>query len=122
MHCLAGAGDDRAWDQALRRLKQIVNQERRNAVDPSDVAIAIAYLARHVVAAGSVRSTTLVKWIREHWDALTPNERRWVETHWPASAPNGADAASIAAPDAEAIRRSVRGPLFDAPAFDFDNP
>ena len=119
MRCLAGAGDDRAWDQALKRLKQIVGQPRRNAkYDLSEVTIAIAYLARHVVATGSVRSITLLTWIREHWGALTGDERQWLEKHWPGSAPNGTDAASVAPPDAEAIRRAVRGPLFDAPAFD----
>ena len=116
MRCLAGAGDDRAWDQALKRLGQIVGQQRGNSIDPSDVTVAIAYLARHVLATGSDRSTTLITWIRAHWDALTANERRWLEQHWPGCAPNGGDAAGIAPPDAEAIRQSVRGPLFDAPA------
>ena len=123
MRCLAGAGDDRAWDQALKRLKQIIDQPRRNAkYDLSEVTIAIAYLARHVLAAGSVRSTTLLTRIRDHWNGLTGEERSWLHTHWPGCAPDGGDAASIAPPDAEAIRRSVRGPLFDAPAYDFDDP
>ena len=122
MHCLAGAGDDRAWDQALRRLDQIVKQPRRNTNDPSDVAITIGYLARHVLATGSHRSMALITWIREHWDALTGDERRWLGTLWPGCGPNGGEVASVAPADAEAIRRSVRGPLFDAPAFDFDGP
>ena len=122
MRCLAGAGDDRAWDLALKRLKQIVGQTRRNsASDMSEVAIAIGYLARHVLATGSVRSVALVTWIRQHWDALTDAERRWLGKHWPGCAPTGGEAASIAPPDGEAIRRAVRGPLFDAPAYDLDD-
>jgi hypothetical protein len=118
MHCLAGAGDDRAWDQALKRLKQLVGQPRRNSKhDLSEVTIAIAYLARHVLAAGSVRSMTLITWMREHWDAVTPEERQWLAQFWPASAPNAGDVASVAPPDGEAIRLAVRGPLFDAPAY-----
>ena len=104
----------------MKRLKQIVGQPRRNADEPSEVAIAIGYLARHVVATGSVRSVTLLTWIRERWDTLTGNERRWLEKHWPGVAPGSGDVASIAPPDAEAIRHSVRGPLFDAPAYDVD--
>ena len=120
MRCLAGAGDDRAWDQAFKRLKQVAKQPRRNADDLSDVAIVIGYLARHVLAAGSARSITLLAWVREHWNELTDHERRWLEKHWPGCSPNGGDSALVAPPDAEAIRRSVRGPLFDAPAYDFD--
>jgi hypothetical protein len=120
MHCLAGAGDDRAWDQALKRLEQIVGRPTNHGDDPSEVAITIAYLARHVLAAGSDRSMALVRFIREHWAGLTASERRWVETHWPACAPGGGDPASLAPPDAESIRRSVRGPLMDATAYDFD--
>jgi hypothetical protein len=105
---------------ALRDL-QIVDRPRINANDPSEVAIAIGYLARHVLATGSSRSTTLITWIREHWDVLTGDERRWLGKHWPGCAPTGGDPASVPPADAEAIRQSVRGPLFDAPAFDFDD-
>ena len=121
MHCLAGAGDDRAWDPALKRLDQIVDRPRINANDPSEVAIATGYLARHVLATGSSRSTTLITWIREHWDVLTADERRWLGKHWPGCAPTGGEPASVPPADAEAIRQSVRGPLFDAPAFDCDD-
>jgi hypothetical protein len=121
MHCLAGAGDDRAWDHALKRLDQIVDRPRINANDPSEVAIAIGYLARHVLATGSSRSTTLITWIRDHWDVLTGDERRWLGKHWPGCAPTGGEPAAVPPADAEAIRQSVRGPLFDAPAFDFDD-
>ena len=120
MRCLAGAGDDRAWDQAFKRLEQIVGRSAASSIDPSEATVAIAYLARHVLATGSARSITLITWIRAHWDVLTSGERRWLETHWPACAPNGGDALSVAPPDAEVIRQSVRGPLFDAPAHDFD--
>jgi hypothetical protein len=122
MICLAGAGDDRAWDQALKRLNQIVDQPRRNANDPSDVAITIGYLARHTLAIGSSRSIALVRWVREHWERLTDTERRWLARHWPGCVPNGPEVASVVPPDAEAIRQAVRGPLFDAPAFDLDGP
>ena len=121
MHCLAGAGDDRAWHLALKRVDQIVDRRRINANDPSEVAIAIGYLARHVLATGSSRSTTLITWIREHWDVLTADERRWLGKHWPGCAPTGGEPASVPPADAEAIRQSVRGPLFDAPAFDCDD-
>jgi hypothetical protein len=120
MHCLAGAGDDRAWDQALKRLKQIIGKPTNQRDDPSQVTTTIAYLARHVLAAGSDRSIALVRFVREHWAELTASERLWLETHWPACAPNGGDVASIAPPEAEAIRQSIRGPLLNATAYDFD--
>ena len=120
MHCLAGAGDDRAWDQALKRLEQIMGQPTNHAGDPSEVTITIAYLSRHVLTAGSDRSVALVRSVRGHWAELAASERQWMETHWPACAPTGGDPASIAPPEAEAIRQSIRGPLFDAPAYDFD--
>ena len=107
MHCLAGAGDDRAWDQALKRLKQIAGQPTRIANEPSEVSITIAYLARHVLAAGSVRSIALITWIREHWNVLTGDDRRWLTGHWPGCAPTGGEAASVA-PAAEGSRLSAR--------------
>jgi hypothetical protein len=120
LRCLAGAGDDRAWDAVLKRLNHLVGQPRENSRDLTDVAIALAYLARHVAAAGSSRSITLVTWIRAHWDRLTTVERQWLGDHWPGCVPTGAEAASVAPPDAESIRQAVRGPLFDAPAFEHD--
>ena len=120
MHCLAGAGDDRAWDQALKRLKQMMGQPTNHAGDPSEVTITIAYLARHVLAAGSDRSVALVRFVREHWAVTSASERLWLETQWPACSPNGGDAASVAPPEAEAIRQSIRGPLLNATAYDFD--
>jgi hypothetical protein len=120
LRCLAGAGDDRAWDPVLKRLNHLVGQPRHRSYELTDVAIAIGYLARHVLAAGSSRSITLIGWIRANWGRLTKIEHEWLADHWPGCAPNGGDPTVVLPPNAELIRQAVRGPLFDAPASDLD--
>ena len=104
---LAGAGDDRAWEQVLDYLRPVLRRKRR-ATGKSEVAIAIAYLAQHV--ADPHRRALLVHFIRTHWAAI--DESDWFDHLWPEARPGGPPAADVPAPNAGAIRAWARDPLF----------
>lgn len=104
---LAGAGDDRAWEQVLDYLRSVLRRKRR-ASGKSEVSIAVAYLAQYV--ADSHRRALLVGFIRKHWAAI--NEDDWFARHWPDARPDGPVVAAVPAPDHDAIRAWARDPLF----------
>lgn len=116
---LAGAGDDRAWDAAFIRLKQLL---RRPGPPPSlrpqflsvqsPVAAAICYLGRHVDGRGGSRTIRLVRELREHWDHIGSGEQSWLAETWPAFAPGGPDEADIPEPDGQRLQQWIRDPLF----------
>ena len=116
--CFAGAGDDRAWDAIFDRLRtHIRNPTRRASMEPSEVTFALAYLSRHLERAGSDRCLRLVTIIRDQWENLSQKERAWLELHWEDSRPGGPEPRSVHPPEAEIIRKAIRGPLLDAPAY-----
>jgi len=104
---LAGAGDDRAWDQVLSYLRAVLRRAQRSAVQ-SEAAMAVAYLARH--GADPERHTQLVDFIRDHWAAI--DEEEWFARLWPAIAPGGPPRDLVPAPDAAAFQEWARHPLF----------
>jgi hypothetical protein len=116
---LAGAGDDRAWDQAFARLRKIL---RRPGPAPgfslehlslqSPIAVAVCYLGRHVDGTAGERSVRLVRELRERWDHLGRAEQEWLAGMWPACAPGGPQVAEVRPPDGAGLESWIRDPLF----------
>ena len=104
---LAGAGDDQAWDQALGYLRSVLRRARR-AHGRSQVAYALAYLARHV--ADGPRRRELAAFVRGHWDAI--DEGAWFEALWPEAAPSGPALDALPATNGEAIQAWARESLY----------
>ena len=100
---LAGAGDDRAWEQVLRYLRSVLRRKRR-AHGRSQVAYALAYLARH--ASDRPRRSELVAFVRGRWDAI--DEAEWFALLWPDAAPDGPHLKAVQAPSGEAIQAWAR--------------
>lgn len=115
---LAGAGDDRAWDDAFGRLQQLL---RRSGPPPSlnprflsaqsPVAVAICYLGRHLDGPGGDRTVRLVRELRERWEQVGSGERQWLAQEWPACAP-GPDESGVPTPDSLRLQQWIRNPLF----------
>lgn len=104
---LAGAGDDQAWAQVLGYLRSVLRRKRR-AYGRSQVAYALAYLARHVT--DRPRRSELVAFVRKHWDAI--DEAEWFARLWPEAAPDGPHLDAVQAPSGEAIQAWARESLF----------
>jgi hypothetical protein len=116
---LAGAGDDRAWEAAFNRLKQLL---RRPGSPPSlksqflsvqsPVAAAICYLGRHLDGQGGSRTIRLVQELRGHWAQVGSGEQGWLAEVWPTCAPGGPDGADVPEPDGQRLQQWIRDPLF----------
>jgi hypothetical protein len=104
---LAGAGDDQAWEQVLGYLRSVLRRKRR-AHGRSQVAYALAYLARHV--SDRSRRSELVAFVRGHWDAI--DEAEWFARLWPDAAPQGPHPDAVQAPSGEAVQAWARESLF----------
>lgn len=114
---LAGAGDDRAWEEAFGRLKQLL---RRSGPPPSlsprflsvqsPVAAAICYLGRHLDGPGGNRTVRLVRELRSRWEQIGSGEKQWLAQVWPGCAP-GPDESEIPAPDGPRLQQWIRDPL-----------
>lgn len=63
---LAGAGDGRAWDLVLERLRVLLHRPSRTL--PSEALMAVAYLVQHGMD-DQDRLTTLVDILRRSWIA-----------------------------------------------------
>jgi hypothetical protein len=116
---LAGAGDDRAWEQVFTRLKQLLRQPGpppRFSLEylslQSPAATAICYLGRHLDGAGGDRSVRLVRELRGCWERLGSAEQEWLNQIWPGSAPSGPHESEVEPPDKERMERWIRDPLF----------
>lgn len=108
---LAGAGDDRAWDLVAERLDKIARKGSRSI--PSEVLMAVGYLAQHV-GDDSRRRVALVGIVRRDWSCRSEDEQRWFEDYWPETEPNGPPADRVPTPNAEAIRAWVRSQMFES--------
>ncbi|KRF34644.1 hypothetical protein ASG94_10705 [Nocardioides sp. Soil805] len=106
VHGLAGAGDDRAFEQVLRHLRSVLRRKRPS--QSQVVASALSYLARHV--SDRARRSDLVAFVRRHWDAL--DQAEWFAELWPDAAPGGPDPDEVRAPSDAAIQEWVRRGLF----------
>lgn len=119
---LAGVGDDRAWPEVFRWLSQALDElepdpdpdhdfDDRTLAAQSDIAAAIAYLARHS-ASDRGKQQPVVALLRSRWNRLRGAEQRWLTVHWPASDP--AQAESFTVLDATWIADWISGPVFEA--------
>jgi hypothetical protein len=106
--CLAGAGDDQAWDEVFDRLGPLLRRKNRTS-EPSDVEMAFAYLAQH--AGNAERRHRLVAFIRAHWATIA--EDAWFSRFWPEACPAGLRVDQVAAPSAAPIRAWARDSLFE---------
>jgi hypothetical protein len=93
MSALAVAGDDRAWDQMLTRLSEILQR----TISPRglrwrETCRAIEYLARHA-RQGSDRPDRLVGLLRGRWPNLAQPEL--IDQWWPGIGPGGLPAGTI---------------------------
>ena len=104
---LAGAGDDRAFEQVLQHLRNVLRR-RGSGRSPGVTAYALAYLARH--ASEGARRSELVAFVRKHWDAI--DHADWFAELWPEAAPGGPAPDAVRAPQQEAIRAWVHDGLF----------
>jgi hypothetical protein len=104
---LAGAGDDRAWDDVFALLPALLRRTHR-ARDPSEVETALGYLAQHVDDAE--RRHRLVAYIRAHWSTI--GEDQWFSRFWPPAGPTGPPIEEVGPPSAAPIRAWARDPLF----------
>ena len=104
---LAGAGDDRGWDEVFALLPALLRRRRRSAGQAA-VAMALAYLAQHLHDPD--RRRRLVAFAREHWAIL--GEDQWFDDLWPEAHPGGRAVDAVPAPDSAGIRAWARHPLF----------
>jgi hypothetical protein len=87
LEALAVVGDDRAWDEVMGRLGEIL----RRKVGPDgnrwdEAATAAEYLARQAPR-GSARAVRLVTLLRDRWRNL--GDARLIEQWWPGIGPGG---------------------------------
>jgi hypothetical protein len=108
---LAGAGDDRAWNQVADRLRTLVRRASKTEWPASEVLMAFAYLARHL-GANTERRRELVNLVRKNWSTRRVDEQHWFDRYWPDAAPGGPSAENVGPPDADAIQAWARDPLF----------
>jgi len=110
---LAAEGDDRAWEQVLGWVGEILSRKRISYGPWHDLLHAVEYLARHA-ARGSARSEQLVVLLRANWAALArpPQKRaghgpyveptmetaRRLEQLWPGIEPDGPPVAALDLP------------------------
>jgi hypothetical protein len=87
MNALVSAGDDRAWDDVMSRLAEILRTKAGMGTHRSDQALAaIEYLAGHA-GPGTVRAIRLITLVRDRWRNL--GDRAWAEERWPGIGPEG---------------------------------
>jgi len=103
---LAGAGDDSAWDEVFDRLPALLKRAQRAL--PSEVAMALAYLAQHL---DQPRQERLVRFVRRHWLAI--REVGWFKRYWPDAGPDGPPIDAVNVPDTAGLRAWARSPLFE---------
>lgn len=106
---LAAVGDDRCWDDVLRRLSAMLSRVRTTlrGDDLSPVVTAVVYLLRHA-RDDPARVEALAGLLRRRLHRLDEGEREWLEVHWPAVT----SGAAATLPDTTAMHESVlRDPL-----------
>lgn len=106
---LAAVGDDRCWDDVLRRLSATLSRTRTTVRgdDLSPVVTALAYLLRHAHD-DRARVEVVAGLLRRRLDRLDEGDRQWLDAHWPAVT----SGAASALPDTTAMHESVlRDPL-----------
>jgi hypothetical protein len=113
---LSAYGRDGLWEEVADRLVTTVKRERRRSTTPSEVIVMIVYLARHA-AAREERLPALITGLREHWEALDPDDggeaKHWVATYWPDAAPGGPPPDEVFAPYTTDMEIWIRqNPLF----------
>ncbi len=107
---LAGAGDGRAWDQVLKRLKVLLRRPTRASYQ-SDVLMAVAYLVQHTTD-DQRRRAALVDTLRHRWNRMNEEELKWFSEFWPDASPDGSPSADVSTPDPTRVREWARDPLF----------
>lgn len=87
MQALAADGDDRAWDEVISRLGELLRSKAAAGTHRSVQALgAIEYLARHA-GQGSDRATRLITLVRERWRNI--GDQASVLARWPDIGPGG---------------------------------
>ena len=110
MDALEQAGDDRAWDEVLSALGQLLSRKvTAGTLRGNQALTAIEYLARHAEP-GSDRAVRLVTLVRDRWRAL--GVQYSVERRWPDMGPDG--------PEPKNVRHSspCRAPIHPDPPAD----
>ncbi|MGQ0467419.1 MAG: hypothetical protein ACT4QG_19145 [Sporichthyaceae bacterium] len=123
---LAGAGDDRAWDQVEAYLRASLKRTRKGRGMPDERLVALSYLAQHLDGVGGNRTHRLAGLVRGNWAKLDPEaspedrpfllpeERNWFERYWPNVRPDGPPAEHVPPPDPAPLRAWARYPLFES--------
>jgi hypothetical protein len=87
LDALVSVGDDRAWDDVMSMLGEILRRKVSAGTHRSDQALAaIEYLARHA-GLGTDRAVRLITLVRDRWRNI--GDQTWVEEHWPGIEPGG---------------------------------
>lgn len=87
MQALAADGDDRAWDEVISMLGELLRTKAAAGTHRSVQALyAIEYLARHA-GQGSGRATQLITLVRERWRNI--GDQASVLARWPGIGPDG---------------------------------
>jgi hypothetical protein len=87
IRALVSAGDDRAWDDVMTTLGEILRTKARAGTQRSAQSLAaIEYLARHAEP-GTDRAIRLVTLVRDRWRNI--GDRAWAEECWPGIGPGG---------------------------------
>jgi hypothetical protein len=107
---LAGAGDDRAWEEVLLMLQSLVGQPSGGERAPySDRMACVLHLGQHCEEHPD-RLVRLVTVLRSSWGSLSPQDRAQLKVVWPGLESEGGDLP--APPDEQLLRAFAREPLF----------
>jgi hypothetical protein len=109
MLALAPFGDDRAWEQILARLSQILQRKiNPKGMSGGEAFNAIEYLARHA-GLSSDRAVRLVTLLRNRWRQFADDTRlaKRIERCWPGIQPGGPLATDLDLPSLHTPRLNV---------------
>jgi hypothetical protein len=106
---LAGAGDDRAWDDVFDRLRRVLQHPPRIPWSPSDALWCVIYLGQYC-ADPPGKMELLVGVLRRSWNVLSPTDVSQLQKLWPGVEPTGDTMPQ--APDATALRAYARDLMF----------
>ncbi len=106
---LAGAGDDRAWDDVFDRLRRVLEHPSHTLWSPSDVLWCVLYLGQYCADAPD-RMMLLVGKLRRSWNLLSPSDVSQLQRLWPGLEPTGDSMPQT--PEPAALRAYARDLMF----------